>query len=69
MCKQTFSARRGTMFEGLRTAPELVVIVVTLQAFGCPVQAIVADYPKVWLLRILADSEHDFSDRESTDER
>jgi hypothetical protein len=27
------------MFEGLRTSTELVVIVVTLLAFGCPVQA------------------------------
>jgi len=32
------------MFEGLRTAPELIVIVVTLLAFGCPVQAIVQAY-------------------------
>src|SRR5713226_5783282 len=44
ICKQTFSARRGTMFEGLRTATELIVIVVTLLAFGCPVQAIVQAY-------------------------
>ncbi len=44
MCKQTFSARRGTLFEGLRTSTELVVIVVTLLAFGCPVQAIVQAY-------------------------
>jgi transposase-like protein/IS1 family transposase len=43
-CKQTFSARRGTMFEGLRTSAELIVIVVTLLAFGCPVQAIVQAY-------------------------
>src|SRR5437870_9975942 len=43
-CKKTFSARRGTMFEGLRTSTELVVIVVTLLAFGCPVQAIVQAY-------------------------
>jgi transposase-like protein/IS1 family transposase len=43
-CKQTFSARRGSMFEGLRTATEVVVIVVTLLAFGCPVQAIVQAY-------------------------
>ena len=42
--KKTFSARRGTMFEGLRTATDLVVIVVTLLAFGCPVQAIVQAY-------------------------
>jgi transposase-like protein/IS1 family transposase len=43
-CKKTFSARRGTMFEGLRTSAELIVIVVTLLAFGCPVQAIVQAY-------------------------
>jgi hypothetical protein len=29
------------MFEGLRKPTELIVIVVTLLAFGCPVQAIV----------------------------
>src|SRR2546425_510998 len=40
-CKQTFSARRGTMFEGLRKPTELIVIVVTLLAYGCPVQAVV----------------------------
>jgi len=43
-CGRTFSARRGTMFEGLRTATQLVVIVVTLLAYGCPVQAIVQAY-------------------------
>ena len=41
ICKQTFSARRGTMFEGLRKPTELIVIVVTLLCYGCPVQAIV----------------------------
>src|SRR5438067_4969804 len=40
-CKQTFSQRRGTMFEGLRKPMELIVIVVTLLSYGCPVQAIV----------------------------
>src|SRR5260221_3118672 len=40
-CKQTFRARRGTMFEGLRKPMELIVIVVTLLSYGCPVQAIV----------------------------
>jgi len=40
ICKQTFSARRGTMFEGLRKPRELIVIVVTLLSYGCPVQAI-----------------------------
>src|SRR5438128_3467317 len=33
--------RRGTMFEGLRKPMELIVIVVTLLSYGCPVQAIV----------------------------
>ena len=41
VCKKTFSARRGTMFEGLRKPRELIVIVVTLLAYGCPIQAIV----------------------------
>src|ERR1700694_3752583 len=41
VCKQTFSARRGTMVEGLRKPMELIVIVVTLLSYGCPVQAIV----------------------------
>src|SRR5438876_2070539 len=36
-----FSGRRGTMFEGLRKAEELSVIVVTRLTSGCPVQAIV----------------------------
>ncbi len=40
-CGQTFNARRGTMFEGLRKPAELTVIVVTLLAYGCPLQAIV----------------------------
>ena len=40
-CKHTFSARRGTMFEGLRKPMDLIVIVVTLLTYGCPVQAIV----------------------------
>ena len=40
-CGHTFSARHGTMFEGLRKPTELIVIVVTLLAYGCPTQAIV----------------------------
>jgi transposase-like protein/IS1 family transposase len=43
-CGQTFSARRGNLFEGLRSPTNLIVIVVTLLAFGCPVQAIVQAY-------------------------
>src|SRR2546421_613719 len=40
-CKQTFSARRGTLFEGLGKPMEVIVIVVTLLSSGCPVQAMV----------------------------
>jgi transposase-like protein/IS1 family transposase len=40
-CGKTFSARAGTMFEGLRKPKELIVIVVTLLAYGCPNQAVV----------------------------
>src|SRR5260370_7527816 len=39
-CKKTFSARRGTMMEGLRTAAELVVIILILLSYSCPVQPI-----------------------------
>jgi IS1 family transposase len=41
ICKRTFSAKQGTMFEGLRKPVELIVIVVTLLSYGCPIQAIV----------------------------
>jgi transposase-like protein len=41
-CDKTFSATKGTVFSRLRTSVEPVVIVVTLLAHGCPVQAIVA---------------------------
>jgi IS1 family transposase len=41
VCRRTFSARRGTMFEGLRKPMDHIVIVVTLLSYGCPVQAIV----------------------------
>ena len=41
---QTFSATRGTVCYRLRPAAETVVIVVTLLAHGCPVQAIVAAF-------------------------
>lgn len=43
-CRRTFSARRGTMWEGLRKPAELIVMVVTLLAYGCPLQAIVHTY-------------------------
>jgi transposase-like protein len=40
-CGHTFSARRGTMLEGLRKPSALIIIVVTLLAYGCPIQGIV----------------------------
>jgi transposase-like protein len=40
-CGKTFSVYAGTMFEGLRKPKTLIVIVVTLLAYGCPIQAIV----------------------------
>ena len=39
-CHKTFSARTGTVFYRLRTSAETVVIIVTLLAHGCPLQAI-----------------------------
>ena len=43
-CQKTFSATKGTAFYRLRTSAETVVLVVTLLAHGCPVQAIVAAF-------------------------
>jgi transposase-like protein len=40
-CGKTFSAKEGTLFAGLRKPTEVIVTVVTLLAYGCPVQAIV----------------------------
>jgi transposase-like protein/IS1 family transposase len=40
-CGKTFSAKEGTLFAGLRKPTDLVVTVITLLAYGCPVQAIV----------------------------
>ena len=43
-CGRTFSYRRGTMFYGLRRSEQTVTQVVTLLAYGCPCQAIVAAF-------------------------
>src|SRR6266699_6968041 len=40
-CGHTFSYRRGTMLEGLRKPTELIVVVISLLTYGCPIQAIV----------------------------
>ena len=44
VCHNTFSATTGTVLSRRRTSAETVVIVVTLLAHGCPVQAIVAAF-------------------------
>jgi transposase-like protein len=44
VCRQTFSTTKGTVFYRLRHSAETVVLVVTLLAHGCPVQAIVAAF-------------------------
>ena len=44
LCKKTFAATVGTPFYRLHHPKELLVIVVTLIAHGCPLQAIVAAY-------------------------
>src|SRR3990172_5371873 len=45
LCKKTFAATRSTPFYRLHHPAELMVIVATLIAHGCPLQAIVAAYP------------------------
>jgi len=40
-CKETFTATKGTIFYRLRTDPKIVLQVMTLLAYGCPIQAIV----------------------------
>jgi transposase-like protein len=43
-CRRTFAETVGTALYRLRTARDEVVVVVTLLAYGCPVQAIVAAF-------------------------
>lgn len=43
-CTQTFSWRKGSLFYRLRTDPKLVMIVITLLAYGCPQKAIEKAY-------------------------
>lgn len=44
VCGKTFSAKVGTPFYRLHHSADLVTCVITLIAFGCPVQAIVAAF-------------------------
>lgn len=41
VCEQTFTATKGTIFYRLRTSAEMVMLVIALLAYGCPLQAIV----------------------------
>jgi hypothetical protein len=56
-CGKTFSERKGTAVQGLKHPVETVVLVTTLLAYGCPVQAIVAAFGldertvRAWLRR------------------
>jgi transposase-like protein/IS1 family transposase len=43
-CRKTFSERTGTPFNGLKKEKALVVQVLTLLTYGCPIQAIVAAF-------------------------
>ena len=43
-CKRTFTQSKGTVFYRLRYSCELVTQVITLLAYGCPLQAIVAAF-------------------------
>ncbi len=41
VCEETFSASTGTIFYRLRSDPKIVMGVIVLLAYGCPIQAIV----------------------------
>lgn len=44
VCQTTFSARKGTLFYRLKTDPTIVMLVITLMAYGCPLEAVVKAY-------------------------
>jgi transposase-like protein len=56
-CGKTFSLTKGTAVYGLKKAHQVFTLVVTLLAFGCPVQAIVMAFGldertvRAWLLK------------------
>jgi transposase-like protein len=41
VCGQTFTTTKSTIFYRLRTDPQIVMYVIVLLAYGCPIQAIV----------------------------
>lgn len=57
VCRKTFSHRTGTPFLGLRTDINLITLVLTLIAYGCPIPAIEAAFGyqrrtvRAWLKR------------------
>ena len=44
VCQKTFSERKGTVLYRLHSPIELVTVVITLLAYGCPLQAIVVAF-------------------------
>lgn len=44
ICNTTFSLTKGSIFYRLRTDPKIVMLVITLLAYGCPLTAIVAAF-------------------------
>lgn len=44
VCEKTFSVSPGSIFYRLKTEPQTVILVLTLLAYGCPVQAIVVAF-------------------------
>ena len=44
VCHKTFSVTKGSLFYRLKTDPQTVLMVVTLLAYGCPLQAIVVAF-------------------------
>ena len=44
VCGQTFTTTKGTLFYRLKTDPEVVILVLVLMSYGCPLQAIVRGF-------------------------
>lgn len=52
LCRKTFTYRQNTLFYRLRTDPQIILLVIALLSYGCPVQAVVhafhLDERSVW---------------------
>ncbi len=44
VCRRTFAATTGTLFYGLQTEAVLVIVVLSLLSWGCPLQAVVVTF-------------------------